>query len=170
MAACGVVDSPPAAYTLKPRTPSRTRATKPRSLMAPSAQSVPQPLKAILNLRGRLLDSGWRKKWRTVASAYGVTSNAALGHTSASSQAVMLRTELPHASRVVSPASSRRRMMASHRSSFTKCSWMFWRVVTCANPRECSSATSAIATSCCGPRRPKGILMRNICTSGCRCP
>ena len=71
--------------------------------MAPNAQSVPQPLKAILNLRGSVLESGWRRKWRTSASAYGVTSNAASGHTSASSHAVTLRTELPQASRVVRP-------------------------------------------------------------------
>ena len=40
-----------------------------------------------------------------IASAYGVTSNAAPEQTSASSQAVTVRTELPQASRVVSPAS-----------------------------------------------------------------
>ena len=60
----------------------------------------------------------------------------------------MLRTELPQASRVVSPASARRRIAGSTSCSRTKWNWMFWRVVMCPNPRECCSATSASACSC----------------------
>jgi hypothetical protein len=48
----------------------------------------------------------------------------------------MLRTELPHASRVVSPASASWRMAGSASCSLRKWSWMFWRVVMCPKPRE----------------------------------
>ena len=48
--------------------------------------------------------------------------------------AVMLRTELPHASRVVSPASASRRIAGSASCSLTKWNWMFWRVVMWPKP------------------------------------
>ena len=60
----------------------------------------------------------------------------------------MLRTELPHASRVVKPASARRRIASSASCRRTKWNWMFWRVVMWPNPREYCSATSASACSC----------------------
>ena len=82
------------------------------------------------------------------ASAYGVTSNGSSSATPAYGQAVMLRTELPQASRVVRPAAARSRIAGSASCSLTKCSWMFWRVVMCPKPREYRSATSATALSC----------------------
>ena len=48
----------------------------------------------------------------------------------------MLRTELPQASRVVSPASASRRIAGSTSCSFTKWNCRFWRVVTWPKPRE----------------------------------
>ena len=49
-------------------------------------------------------------------------------------------------------------MTASESAIFTKWSWMFCRVVTWPKPREYRSATSAIASSCSGPRTPEGDL------------
>ena len=60
----------------------------------------------------------------------------------------MLRTELPHASRVVSPASASMRIAVSTSWSFTKWNWMFCRVVMWPKPRENRSPTSASASSC----------------------
>ena len=70
------------------------------------------------------------------ASAYGVTSNSSSADVPAYGHAVMLRTELPQASRVVMPTSASRRMAGSASCSFTKWSWMFWRVVMWPNRRE----------------------------------
>ena len=50
--------------------------------------------------------------------------------------AVMLRTELPHASRVVRPASASRRIAGSTSCSLTKWNWTFCRVVMWPKPRE----------------------------------
>ena len=60
----------------------------------------------------------------------------------------MLRTELPHASRVVSPASARRRIACSTSCSLTKWSWKFWRVVMWREAARVRSAASASASSC----------------------
>ncbi len=70
------------------------------------------------------------------ASAYGVTSNVSVLHTPASGQAVTLRTELPHASRVVMSTAASRRIRSGVSSMWTKWSWMSWRVVTCEIPSE----------------------------------
>ena len=78
------------------------------------------------------------------ASAYGVGSNTSSAATPASGHAVTFRRS---SSRVVIPASAMRRIAASAPCAVTKWSWKFWRVVTWAKPRECSSATSAIASS-----------------------
>ena len=48
----------------------------------------------------------------------------------------MLRTELPQASRVVSPSSAISRIAASTFFSRTKWNWMFCRVVMWQKPRE----------------------------------
>ena len=71
-----------------------------------------------------------------MASEYGVTSKSSVGETPAIGQHVMLRTELPQASRVVRPASERIRIAGSTSCSFTKWNWMFCRVVMWPNPRE----------------------------------
>src|SRR5215831_16056424 len=83
----------------------------------------------------------------------------------------MLRTELPHASRVVSPAPARCLMAGGTSWSATKWNWRFWRVVMWPKPREYFSATSARAWSCAASRIPCGIFTRIICASpACRCP
>ena len=70
--------------------------------------------------------------------------------TPAYGQAVTLRTELPHASRVVMPTAASRRIRSGVSSMWTKCSWMSWRVVTCRMRSEYSSASSASTSSCVG--------------------
>ena len=60
----GDVDKPPPTRISNPRSESRTRASTATSLMAPCAQSSPQPLSAILNLRGSDWQIGLRRKWR----------------------------------------------------------------------------------------------------------
>ena len=65
-----------------------------------------------------------------------MTSKSSVGDTPAYGQHVMLRTELPHASRVVSPASASSRIAGSTSCSFTKWNWMFCRVVMWPKPRE----------------------------------
>ena len=47
---------------LKPFLPSLSVARKPRSWMAVIAQSLVQPEKAVLSLRGNICVSGWRTK------------------------------------------------------------------------------------------------------------
>ena len=70
----------------------------------------------------------------------------------------MFRTELPHASRVVMPASASRRIAGSTSCSGTKCNCTFCRVEMWPNPRECRSATSASTSSCAASRMPCGNL------------
>jgi hypothetical protein len=77
----------------------------------------------------------------------------------------MFRTELPHASRVVRPASARRRITVSTSCSFTKWNWMFWRVVICPKRREYFSPTSASAYSWSLVIMPCGTFTRIICAS-----
>ncbi len=167
----GKVAVPPPARTRKPRPPSGPRrARKPRSWIAAAAWSSGQPSKATLNFRGSELESGWRRKWRVNASAYGLGSNTSSAATPARGQAVTLRIEFPHASRVVMPASAIRRIAASAPRGVTKWIWTFWRVVTWTKPRPCASATSASASSWAPDRTPCGILMRCMWTSACRCP
>jgi hypothetical protein len=61
-----------------------------------------------------------------------------------------LRTVSPQASRVVSPTEASSRMTSGTRSSSTKWNCTFWRVVRWPQPREYSSAMSAIMSSCSG--------------------
>ena len=107
-AGCGLAPRPPAMYTRKPGStaPSssvRVVAITPTSLNIAWPQSVEQPEKLILNLRGRRWPSGLRTKWRNAASAHGVTSRSSCGQAPARWQAITLRTVSPHASRVVRP-------------------------------------------------------------------
>ncbi len=80
-----------------------TAATTPTSLNMAWPQSVSQPEKLILNLRGSRWANGWRRKCWKAASAHGLTSNASNGQAPARWQAMTLRTVSPHASRVVMP-------------------------------------------------------------------
>ena len=89
-----------------------------------------------------------------------MTSNVSVWHTPASGQAVTLRTELPHASRVVMPTAASRRKISGVSSMWMKWSWMSCRVVTWQMPSEYSSARSASTRICSGFIPPNGILMR----------
>ena len=76
-AGCGLAPRPPATNTRKPASTvpsSRVRftATTPTSLNMAWPQSVAQPEKLILNLRGRRCEIGLRRKCRNVASAHGL--------------------------------------------------------------------------------------------------
>src|SRR6476469_8661540 len=105
---------PPPAYTWNPRSPpGPIAALNARSLIAIAVWSSRHPSNAILNLRGRLELSRWRRRNLVSASAYGVTSNSSSADVPAYGHAVMLRTELPQASRVVMPTSARRRIAGS---------------------------------------------------------
>ena len=139
-ASCGDTDNPPPITTLKPisfrPSFSRVRAMTPMSCIAPRAQSEGQPEKEILNLRGRAWQIGFLRKKRVTASPYGVTSNGSVVQTPAMGQAVMLRTVLPQASRVVRPVRSRASIASGTTAILTKWNCTFWRVVTCPKPRE----------------------------------
>ncbi len=107
-AGCGLAPRPPATNTRKPAStvPSssvRVVAMTPTSLNMAWPQSVAQPEKLILNLRGRRWPSGLRTKWRKAASAHGVTSSFSCGQAPARWQAMTLRTVSPQASRLVRP-------------------------------------------------------------------
>ena len=112
LAWCGTVPSPPPTYKENPRSsrpsaPVRRTATAPMSCMFTSPQASPaQPENATLNLRPKSCVSGWPSRNFAVALAYGVTSKTSPWQTPASGQAVTLRTELPHASRVVIPTAA----------------------------------------------------------------
>ena len=88
-------------------------------------QSVAQPEKFTLNLRGRRWPSGLRTKCRNVASAHGVTSSRSCGQAPARWQAMTLRTVSPQASRLVSPTAAMRRSTSGISRSSTKWNWMF---------------------------------------------
>ncbi len=80
-AACGLAPRPPATKTRNPasRVPSssvRVVAMTPTSLNMAWPQSVSQPEKLILNLRGSRCASGWWRKCWNVASAHGLMSSA----------------------------------------------------------------------------------------------
>jgi hypothetical protein len=126
-------------------------------------QSPPQhpPIDG-LSLRGSFDDHGPRRKWRTIASTYGDTSNGSSALTPASGQVVTLRTESPHASRVVSPPAASVASAASTCGVGTKCSWKHCRVVTWAMPPAWRAATSAIVRSCAAVIAPPGTLTRII--------
>ncbi len=46
--------------------------------------------------------------------------------------------------------------------SCTKWNWMFWRVVMCPQPREYSSTSHPIISSCSGSIEPYGTFTRTI--------
>ena len=91
-----------------------------------------------------------------------MTSKTSSWQTPAIGQAVTLRTELPHASRVVMPTAASRRISAGVSSTCMKWSWKSCRVVTWAIPSEYSSARSAITSNWRAFIPPYGILMRCI--------
>ena len=140
-AGCGLAPRPPAMNTRKPGSTvpsSRVRVTAitPTSLNIAWPQSVLQPEKLILNLRGRRWAIGLRRKCWKVASAHGVMSSTSNGQAPARWQPCTLRTVSPHASRVVSPTEASSRRTSGTRSSCTKWNWMFWRVVRWPQPRR----------------------------------
>ena len=111
----GLAPRPPAMNTRKPcsMVPSssvRVVAITPTSLNMAWPQSVSQPEKLILNLRGRRWANGWRRKCWKAASAHGLMSKASNGQAPARWQPITLRTVSPQASRVVRPTEARRRM------------------------------------------------------------
>ena len=133
-AGCGFAPSPPAKKTRNPGStlPSgqgRLTAITPTSLNMAWPQSVAQPEKLTLNLRGSRCASGLRRNRSVVACAHGVMSSTSNGHAPARWQPATLRTVSPHASRLVNPAAARSRSAAPTRSRGTKWNWMFWRVV-----------------------------------------
>jgi hypothetical protein len=77
----------------------RVVAMTPTSLNIAWPQSVAQPEKLILNLRGRRWPSGLRRKCWNAASAHGVMSSTSYGQAPARWQPMTLRTVSPHASR-----------------------------------------------------------------------
>ena len=129
-AGCGLAPRPPAKNTRKPGSTvpsSRGRPTPitPTSLNIAWPQSVAQPEKLILNLRGKRCEYGWRSNQRAVASAHGVMSSFSCGHAPARWQPMTLRTVSPHASRDVSPTDAINRRISGVRSSSTKWNWTF---------------------------------------------
>ena len=88
--------------------------------MAVKTSSCAEAATAILNLRGRLLAHGLRRKKRVMASTWGVVSKVPPVRIPDQGEPVTVRTVLPQASRVVMPASSQIRMTSSASRSFTK--------------------------------------------------
>ena len=165
LAWCGTEPSPPPTYSSKPRcvspSTSRVTPTAPRSCRRTSPHaSCRQPENATLNLRPKSCTSGWPSRKYASARAYGVTSNACVVHTPATGQVVTLRTELPHASRVVMPAAASRRIRSGVSTMWMKWSCTSWRVVMWLMPSEYSSARSASTSICSASTPPHGILMR----------
>ena len=120
---CGLAPRPPATNTRKPPSSSpfsarRALATTPTSLNIAWPQSVSQPEKLILNLRGRRCASGWRRKCWNAASAHGVTSRTSNGQAPARWHASTLRTVSPHASRDVMPTEASSRSTAGNGLEF----------------------------------------------------
>jgi hypothetical protein len=82
---------------------------------------------------------------------------------------VKLRTESPHASRVVMPPAASVRSAVSTSAAGTKWSWKHCRVVTWAMPPAWASAASATARSWRPPAMPPGSLARIIARPPWRC-
>ena len=80
----------------------RLTAITPTSLNIAWPQSVAQPEKLILNLRGSRCVIGLRRNRSLVAWAHGLMSSTSYGHAPARWQPATLRTVSPHASRLVS--------------------------------------------------------------------
>ena len=118
-----------------PSSAGRVTPITPTSLNMAWPQSVSQPEKLILNLRGSRWLIGLRTKCRYVASAQGVTSSSSWGQAPARWHPWTLRTVSPQASRVVSPTAARCSSTSGIWSSCTKWNWMFWRVVMWPQPR-----------------------------------
>ena len=122
--------------SVDPSSSVRVAAMTPTSLNIACPQSVEQPEKLILNLRGRRWLNGFRTKCWNAASAHGVTSRNSCGHAPARWQAITLRTVSPHASRVVRPTAPSARMTSETFVNSTKWICTFCRVVMCPQPRE----------------------------------
>ena len=86
--------------TRKPRRPFITRAPP---MSDRRDRVVFRAFSNDLEFRGRRRERDGAENTRVIASAYGVTSKISPSATPAHGQAVMFRTELPQASRVVSP-------------------------------------------------------------------
>ena len=123
----GLAPRPPATNTRKPGSitgvpaPSSSRrvvAITPTSLNMAWPQSVAQPEKLILNLRGSRWTSGLRRKWSVVAWAHAVMSRTSCGQAPARWQPCTLRLVSPQASRLVIPTVARSRIRSGMRSSW----------------------------------------------------
>ena len=139
-AGCGLAPRPPAMNTRNPasRVPSatvRVAAITPMSLNIAWPQSVSQPEKLILNLRGMRCAKGLCRKCWKVASAHALMSRTSYGQAPARWQPWTLRTVSPQASREVRPTDAMSHSAAGTRSSWTKWNCTFCRVVRWPQPR-----------------------------------
>jgi hypothetical protein len=99
------------------------------SCTSTAARSSSEPLIAILNLRGRKANSGWKVDHCRISSAHTSGSVTSSGATPANWSVVMLRMQLPLVwiACICTVASSAR--MSGTRSSAGQLNWMFWRVL-----------------------------------------
>ncbi len=134
----------------------------PTSLNIAWPQSVAQPEKLTLNLRGSRWAIGLRRNRSVTACAHGVMSSTSNGQAPARWQPATLRTVSPQASRLVRPTEPRSRSTSGTSRSCTKWNCAFWRVVRWPQPREYSVAIVPSVSSCSGVTRPWGIFTRTI--------
>ncbi len=87
---------------------ARSAGHSPMSLISTRAQSSPQPVTAILNLRGRLAYSRLPVKKAETARATGSASTSSPASIPETGHEQTLRAESPHACTVVSPTSQKR--------------------------------------------------------------
>ncbi|MNT06063.1 hypothetical protein D3C72_1407150 [compost metagenome] len=100
----------------------------PMSCICTTARSLAEAEIAILNLRGRKANSGWKVlHWRS-SSASTRGSTVSSGVTPAKWSVVMLRTQLPEVWMPCISTLARSASTSGTRSRSIQLYWMFWRV------------------------------------------
>ncbi|MCY1453333.1 hypothetical protein D9M71_703160 [compost metagenome] len=129
----GVRPRPPPTATRKPSSPAAFfTASRPMSCTSMAARSLAAPLTAILNLRGRWANSGWKvDHWRMI-SHHGRGSTTSSRAMPANWSVVVLRMQLPLVwiACICTVASSARISGTSSNSGQLNCT--FCRVLMCA--------------------------------------
>ena len=132
----GLVDRPPPTHRSKPGPCSGcTTPTKAMSLISCATSCRGEPEIAVLNLRGRLENSGLPMYRSRISSMAGVPSMISSSAMPATGEPRMTRGVSPQASVVDRPTASTACQISGTSSMRIQCNWMFCRSVRSAVPR-----------------------------------
>ena len=160
-ASIGLVDRPPPTHRSKPGVPSGpVTPTKEMSLISCAVHWAAHPLIAVLNLRGRLVNSGLPAATASVARSTALASMISSAQMPATGQPRMLRGTSPQAWRLDRPAPSSRSQICGTSSIRIQWNWTFCRSVMSARSRPYSLAMPATVRNCSAESWPPGMRTR----------